>query len=244
MNNRIFNLLVESDEISWKSMIFDLVKKEKLNPWNVDVSSLSERFIETLKEMKILNLKVSGKVVLAASILLRLKSSRLLGEDLDDFDRLIAGAEVDEEEFYDELSQELARGEVVPKEKFNFSLLPRLPQPRKRKVSVFELVNALEKALEVKQRRILRSVKPDVKIPEKTFNIGKAIFDLELRIKNLSSINDSVKFADLLRDGSKEDIVLTFLPLLHLSNQGVISLEQKSSFEDIFIFVGGNKNVE
>ena len=117
MHDRIFNLLVEQDEISWKSMIFNLVKKEGLDPWDINVSSLAEKYIKKLKELKELNLKVSGKVVLAAAILLRLKSNKLVGDDLDEFDRLFAGSEVSEEEFYDELAQELARGEEVPKEK-------------------------------------------------------------------------------------------------------------------------------
>ena len=138
MHDKIYNLLVEQDEISWKSMIFNLIKKESLDPWNIDINTLTQKYIEKIKKLKVLNLKISGKVVLAASILLRIKSNKLVGEDLDEFDRLMIGSNVDEEEFYDELAQELDRGEEKPKEKIDFSLLPRLPQPRKRKVSVFE----------------------------------------------------------------------------------------------------------
>ena len=244
MHDRIFNLLVEQDEISWKSMIFDLVKKEGLDPWDIDVSNLAEKYIQKLKEMKELNLKVSGKVVLAASILLRLKSNKLVGDDLDEFDRLIAGSEVSEEEFYDELAQELARGEEIPKEKLNFELLPRLPQPRKRKVSVFDLVKALEKALEVKQRRILRNTPPDIKAPVKGFDIGDAINKLDQRINNLIDAREQLKFTDLLTENTKDEIVFTFLPLLHLSNDGTINLKQDVSFGDIFITKGGEEDAD
>ena len=225
-------------------MIFNLVKKEGLDPWDINVSSLAEKYIKKLKELKELNLKVSGKVVLAAAILLRLKSNKLVGDDLDEFDRLIAGSEVSEEEFYDELAQELARGEEVPKEKLDFSLLPRLPQPRKRKVSVFELVKALEKALEVKQRRVLRNTPPDVRVPVKGFDIGKAITELGQRIDSLIAARKNIKFTDLLSENSKEDIVFTFLPLLHLSNDGTINLKQNVSFGDIFITKGGEEDAD
>ena len=225
-------------------MIFNLVKKEGLDPWDINVSSLAEKYIKKLKELKELNLKVSGKVVLAAAILLRLKSNKLVGDDLDEFDRLIAGSEVSEEEFYDELAQELARGEEVPKEKLDFSLLPRLPQPRKRKVSVFELVKALEKALEVKQRRVLRNTPPDVRAPVKGFDIGKAITELGQRIDSLIAARKNIKFTDLLSENSKEDIVFTFLPLLHLSNDGTINLKQNVSFGDIFITKGGEEDAD
>ncbi len=244
MHERIYNLLVEQDEISWKSMIFDLIKKENLDPWNIDVNILTQKYIETVKKLKNLNLKISGKVVLAASILLRIKSNKLIGEDLDDFDRLIAGSNVDEEEFYDDLAQELARGEEKPEEKLDFSLLPRLPQPRKRKVSVFDLVRALEKALEVKQRRTLRRTLPDMKAPVKSFDIGDAMNKLDLRIKTLSQTKNNLKFSDLLSENTRKEIVFTFLPLLHLSNQGAVTLKQNSSFDDIFINIGGDKNVD
>jgi len=225
-------------------MIFDLVKKEGLDPWNINVSHLAEKYIKRLKELKDLNLKVSGKVVLAAAILLRIKSNKLVGDDLDEFDRLIAGSEVSEEEFYDELAQELAKGEEIPKERLNFELLPRLPQPRKRKVSVYDLVKALEKALEVKQRRILRNTKPDIKVPEKGFDINAAISELDQRIDRLISARERLRFTDLLTDNSKDEIVFTFLPLLHLSNTGVIDLKQEVSFGDIFITKGGEDDVD
>ncbi|RLE46799.1 hypothetical protein DRJ25_03650 [Candidatus Woesearchaeota archaeon] len=244
MYEKIFSLLVEKDEISWKSMILDLIRKEGLDPWDVDVSLLAQKYIERLKKMKEQNLKVSGKVVLAASILLRLKSNKLIGDDLDEFDRLIAGSEVSEEEFYDELSNELAQGEEVPKEKLDFRLLPRLPQPRKRKVSVFDLVKALEKALEVKQRRILRNTRPHVAPPEKGFDIGEAIVELSQRIDRLIAVKGQLKFVDLLVEKSRKDIVLTFLPLLHLSNDGKVNLKQEVHFGDIFITKGGVNNAD
>lgn len=237
MHDRIFHLLVEQDEISWKSMIFDLVKKEGLNPWDIDVSQLAEKYIEKLKTLKEANLKVSGKVVLAASILLRIKSTKLVGDDLNEFDRLIAG-DISEEEFYDDLARELAEGEEKPKEAINYELLPRLPQPRKRKVSIFELVNALEKALEVKQRRILRRTPPHIDAPGKTFDIGKAINDLDLRIKGLINVKNQLKFTDLLTEKTNDEIVFTFLPLLHLSNEGHYSLKQDIHFGDIIINKG------
>ena len=119
-----------------------------------------------------------------------------------------------------------------------------MPQPRKRKVSVFDLVKALEKALEVKQRRNLRNFLPDIKAPVKNFDMGSAMKKLDLRIKTLSQTKNKLKFSDLLSEKTRDEIVFTFLPLLHLSNQGTITLKQDNSFDDIFINIGGDKNVD
>jgi len=193
--------------------------------------------------LKEADLKVSGKVVLAASMLLRIKSTKLVGDDLDEFDRLIAGSDVSQEQFYDDLENELARGEVIGL-KEEFELLPRLPQARRRKVSVYDLVKALEKALEVKQRRVLQSVPPPLPLPVRTFDVTAAITSLFQRISSLFSFKKSLTFSDLLQSKSREDKVYTFIPLLHLSNHNKVELEQDVPFGEIKIKVLEGENVQ
>ena len=84
---------MKEDEITWKLMLLNLVKEEGLDPWNVDIRVLSERFIEMVKTMKDMDLRVSGKIILAAAILLRLKSEKLLTDDVGAFDQLLASSE-------------------------------------------------------------------------------------------------------------------------------------------------------
>ena len=199
-------MLVDQNEISWKSMIHDIVTTEGMDPWNVNISLLVDKFIERLNKYKNIELKVSGKVLLAAAILLSIKSKRLVGEDLNEFDRLIATNEVSEGEFYDSLEQELSAGEKIAIE-HNYELVPRTPQPRKRKVSVYDLVKALEKALEVKNRRFMRNPEVEMKIPEKKIDISLAIKNLYDKITgffqpinfvNQETTNETISDADKL----------------------------------------------
>jgi segregation and condensation protein A len=243
MQDRIFSLLVEDNEISWKSIIFDLIKSEQMNPWDVNISLLSEKYIERLRQMKESDLKVGGKVLLAAAILLRIKSNKLVGDDLDEFDRLIAGADMSQEQFYDELEQELARGEELGL-KEEYELLPRLPQARRRKVSVYDLVKALEKALEVKQRRVLQSMPPPFEPPARKFDVTAALSSLFQRILSLFGVRKKLTFKELLPGETKQDKVYTFIPLLHLSNQQKVELEQSEPFGDIHIKLPEGKNVQ
>ncbi|HLF54103.1 MAG TPA: ScpA family protein [Candidatus Nanoarchaeia archaeon] len=244
MQDRIFSLLVEDNEISWKAIIFDLISSEQMNPWDVDVSLLTQKYIARLHQLKERDLKVSGKVLLAAAILLRIKSVRLVGDDLTDFDRLIAGADLTQEQFYDDLEQELAAGEQKGLQE-EYDLLPRLPQARRRKVSVLDLVRALEKALEVKQRRVLQSVPPPLPLPARKFDVTAAISSLFQRIRSLFSAHKTLTFNQLLPSDSKQDKVYTFIPLLHLANHQKVELEQAEPFGDIKITVlEGEKNVQ
>ena len=125
MEQKLFSLLVEQNEISWKSIIYDLVRQEGMSPWDIDVSALANLYLERVKTMKT-DLKVSGKVVLAAAILLRIKSRRLVGEDVNEFDRLIASSDSGNE-FYDALEQQLVQGEDQAIAQ-NIELIPRTPQ--------------------------------------------------------------------------------------------------------------------
>lgn len=243
MQDKIFSMLVEQNEISWKTIILDLISSEEMDPWNVDISLLTDKYIERLRELKEQDLKVGGKVVLAASILLRIKSTKLVSDDLDDFDRLIAGTDMNQEAFYDSLEQELAQGERDAL-KEEYELLPRMPQARRRKVSVFDLVKALDKALEVKQRRVLQSVPPPLPLPTRKFDLGASVTSLLQRLQSLFSFKKKMSFSDLLPSQSKHDKVYTFIPLLHLSNQQKVELEQKEPFGEIDIRLVEEKNVQ
>jgi segregation and condensation protein A len=237
MQEKLYKLIVENDDISWKAILMDLVNGGEMNPWDIDIGVLTQRYIEKVKQLKETNLKVSGKVLLAAAILLKIKSRRLVGEDLNAFDQLLAASELTEQQFYDELEQELAQGEAAGMHDKTLELIPRLPQPRKRKVSVYDLVRALEKALEVKKRRLFNSLHDvDIVVPEKTFDITSSMHSLYGKLVGLFAKGvKRLTFSSLVPTKIKEDKVYTFIPLLHLANERKVELNQQEHFGEIEI---------
>lgn len=239
MQDQIYNILVEQNDITWKAILYDLIKTEKMDPWDVDLGQLTHRYIAKVKELKEYDLKVSGKVILAAAMLLKIKSKRLIGEDLNEFDRLLASAEMTEDQFYEELEGELQKARVVPPEEM-LKLIPRTPQPRRRKVSVYDLVRALEKALEVKHRRLIKMGSPEARIivPAKKIDITLAIKQVYKSIREWFVVNKKSKmqFSELLpKDADKNAKIFTFVPLLHLGNDRKVDLYQENNFDDFTI---------
>jgi segregation and condensation protein A len=236
---KLFDIIFKENEITWQAMIYELVKKDQMNPWDIDITHLAERFFEMLKSLKKMDMKISGKVILAAAILLRLKSHRLIEEDLNQLNRLIAMSEDTENEFFESLEQGFENeGMVFDKEKYK--LIPKTPQPRKRKVSVYDLVEALQKALEVKRRRVLRQESSEVRVnvPEKRRDISLVIHDVFGQIKDYFEKNreQRLTFSYLVPQGEKKaDKVYTFIPLLYLDNQRKIDLLQDSHLGEIEI---------
>ncbi len=234
----IFDLLLKKDDITWQTIIYELVRSEEMNPWDIDVSLLTKRYIEMLKKLKSLNFIVSGRIVLAAAVLLKMKSKRLVGQDIDELDKLFYQTEESDELFYEDTETYVGHSE----EKIPL-LIPRTPQPRKRKVSIHDLVSALQKALEVKERKIMRSIpKARIGVPEKSKDISLVIKEVYLKIKILFSKSDKrLTFTNLIPSDSKEGKIRTFVPLLHLSNQRKIDLLQFEHFGEIDILLNKNE---
>lgn len=241
MQDKINDIIFNTDDITWKTMLFEVMKKDNMNPWDIDVKVIADKFIILLKEFKKMDFKVSGKVILASAILLKMKSERFLKDDFSRFDQLIEETKALDDYDGDEYNYARPGDNMAEKP----TLVPRTPQPRKRKVSIFDLVNALEQALEVKERRTNRLSMldvPDVVRPTKKFDITKGIAELYDKINTIfGKKNSRINFIELLPTESKEDKIYTFIPLLHLSNQRRVDLYQEQHFGNIEIEVIANK---
>lgn len=234
--DRIFSILFEGDDITWKDLIYGLVQTEGMDPWDIDVSRIADMFLTMLKKLKELDFKISGKVVLASSFLLKLKSDRLLYEDMVLFDNLLNGPEDGMDEIEDMADDDYDQYAAYR----NAEIVPRTPQPRQRKVSVYDLVEALEKVLdkEMTRKRFGKEVEKGVDLPTNLFNLGDQMIIIQDKIKIFFEKNkDKLVFSDLSGE-SRLDKVYTFIPLLHLENNQVIRLSQKAHFEEIDIKLG------
>jgi len=232
-NDQIYDILFNGDEVTWQSIIYDLIKSNEIDAWDIDLTVLTKKFLEALQKIKGTDFRISGKVVLAAAMLLKIKSKRFIEHDIQQFDELFKEPEVESlEDFMEgDLDSELAN---LDKEKPK--LIPRTPQPRERKVTIFDLVSALEKALEVKKRKVGNFVLPErIQAPEKVRDITAIMRDVLISIQEYTNKNqvDTMVFDDLLKSDKKKDKIYTFIPLLHLTNAGKVDLNQDGHFSQI-----------
>lgn len=234
MQEKLLGMLMQKDEITWQSIILDLVKSGEMDPWDVDVSILTFKYLEAIKAMKEANLFVSAKVLLASAMLLKIKSEKLLSEGLVSLDNyLFPPEELEDLDFVGDGKKRIKLN-VEPK------LTIKTPQARKRKVTLNDLIGALEKALEVQERRVIRRAKKeevpdDLIVPEKSADITTLIGNLHQRIRKWFVKKPKLVFSDLVPGYGKKDKLYTFIPLLHLSNQQEVDLDQPEHFGEINI---------
>lgn len=236
VHDHIFDILFEQDEVTWQSLLMELVKSEHMDPWDIDISILSQKYVDLIKELQRTDLRISGKVLLAAAILLRVKANHLLVEDIAHFDNMLN--DNDEDALYEENE---TQGFVYDKEKYKqLRLIPRTPQPRKRKVSIYDLIDALKLALDVQEKRRLRIPKVvDLKLPEKKFDLTALMTQVYVRLlkRFRKDENKKIYFTDLVPNGNKTAKIHTFVPLLHLTNQRKLDLEQEQHLGPIEVQV-------
>jgi len=230
MQDQLLDMLLQEDELTWQTIIYDLIKSEQMNPWDIDISTLTKKYIQVIKQLKEANFFISGKVLLAAALLLKIKSHRLITEDIANLDSYLFSKEEEFEEIED---HSYIQDEEIPR------LAIKTPQPRKKRVSVNDLINALQKALKVSNRKEIkkqleRNFKPP-EVPEKKIDITELIKDIYEKIMNFFKKKESVTFSKLVVSGKREDKILTLIPLLHLDNQEKINLYQEQHFGEIEI---------
>ncbi len=214
--DRIIQLI---PEITWEGLIREIVRKEGMNPWDIDLILLTNKFMKEVKER---DLVTSGKFILVASMLLRMKAE-YMKEEYEYYLSELAGA-IDLREVFE-----------LPELK----LVPKLTPPRKRKVTLDELIFALRRAMRVSERREERRKEREkiraIRRMFKSIDLEAKIRELYDRIKEFFGRKKKIHFFEIAPSKEREDIIWTFLPLLHLASQGRIELEQERPFGDIYV---------
>lgn len=238
----VMDLLLEQDDVTWRTILLDLVKTEQMDPWDVNLTLLTKKYLQVIREMQEHDLKISGKILLAAALLLRIKSTHFIDKDLAEFDQLLYQQQDDSEENWDGLSEEQKEQRIKEK----YKLIPRSPQPRSRKVSIHDLITALQKAMETKKRILAQQRPVKYVIQKKGMDIVEVIYDLYHKIMYYSNKEESqdkkITFTQLLPPlAGKQEKAFTFIPLLHLENLQKVETQQAKPFEEIYITL--NKKV-
>src|SRR3989338_9329473 len=241
MQEKLVELLLNQDELGWKKIIYDLVESEQMDPWDINISLLAQKFIQVIKQAQEHDLKIPGKIVLAAAILLKIKATHLVENDISNLDRLLNQTEeIPEDELFGEVEERLRNPNLAHPQ-----LIPRNPQPRNRKVSVHDLVEALQHAMATK-KRILAQQRPTPYPyrPHRKIDILDVIKDVYHKITYYYNKDKETKvtYTRLLPPkAGKQEKVYIFMPLLHLENEQKIEMEQQKHFDEIVISLANRK---
>jgi len=215
---------------NWEEVLYQIVSLENIDPWDVDLVKLTEGFLRFIRSAEQLDFRIPAKIVFVAAILLRLKS-----DYLSIFDEKSA------------VEEALEKEKILPELGIDPNLIKlgvpikRMP---KRQVTLDELIVALKRALDVREKKVERvqrirsRLRDELKTEEDIIRrIEKVMDEIEERMKAAGKVGPDGKlnFRDIVENWNREQIVGHFIPILHLEKSQKISTEQAELFKEIFI---------
>ncbi len=202
-------------------ILVSLAKNGEIDPWDIDVVDVTDKFLAHVAQLEKLDLRISSRTLLFASILLRMKSDALEAPEPDEED------EIEPEE--DDLQA------CFP------ALKPKVRRHARRHVTLSELIEELKKATKRKERsdarRMMRQYDEafDASAVAHSEDIEKQVTRVHDELKRRFEKHDRILFSELIPGPTAEAIIQTYIPLLFMANRRQIQLEQHELFGEISI---------
>ena len=228
-------------------LLLHLIEKNKVDIYDIPISLITEQYLDYIKAMKDEDMDVTSEFLVMAATLLDIKCRMLLpkevneeGEEEDPRAELVE--KLIEYKLYKFMSFELKDRQIDAVR--NVYKDPSIPSEIKDYVPPInyeELVgdmdlSKLNNIFKAVMRRREDKIDP---IRSKFGNIEKENVDLEAKqvyVRLYVATNKKFSFRDLLeRQGSKSEIVVTFLIILEMIKIGDIEVSQEDIGDDIMI---------
>ena len=230
-------------------ILVDLAKQGEINPWDVDLEKVTSKYLQFVSSNQGDNLKEAGRAIFYASVLLRMKSDFLL-EESNDALRIGMHKELDDDAL---LEEELNSTEV---KQITFNDLEAAIRrkyiskaKRYRKLTLKDLISALQEAKEEEETRIYRKQQRLLDLEE--YSIVAP--DVEGDIMNLTHAENLEDAIDILRarlpeylvDGANLEFTEVvkmlgnwsnaFLATIFLAHEKEIELEQHEYYGELWL---------
>jgi segregation and condensation protein A len=221
-------------------LLVTLAKNGEIDPWDIDIVQVTDRYLHALDRMEIRSLEHSGKGLFYACVLLHMKaqilaSAYLPPEVVPEFsdDGLDFGMDGDPEADMD-WARVVSTGDGV-------LLVPR-GRPRSRPITLDDLIRALKKCDLAERSRRDAGLPPTAGFFVASTNQDDVAADIEVvrrLMLKLARGDKPVEFKKLVGDGISAGGL--FLALLFMAAREEVSLTQKNFYQDLSIATRNTK---
>lgn len=222
-------------------LLITLIKKNKLEIEDIEISKLTEQYLEIMKDISSVDLEVASEFIEYAAYLIELKSKKLLPKieenNDDEFDdEYMFKLRLREYQMFMEVNEKLKK--LESNDKFY-----KQPEKEANKFRIIIKDMELDKLLDAFVG-IMHKVNKVQKSKESK-EIAKEVFTVEQKISSIKDTlisRDRLKFSELfLETSSKDEIITTFMALLELIKMQIIRVSQDNLFSDIQIEKTGDE---
>ena len=244
------NSAVHEAEVDGIEILVSLPKQGKIDPWNVNIVDVTDKYLMHLFQSKAQNLRMTGRTLLFAAILLKLKSNVLEGIDVMDFEPQ------HEEDFNysDDMELEYSQDEYIPTN--NVISIDEVLQRRTsvrlnhnrvvtlrdliRQLEFYELLdkkqslkNSLERAARRRGNSLSRMTTEDIFKMQHDEYIAEGVARLKDNLEEILNRQDKIELNELTLLGM--DRISAYISLLFLTVDTDYDLEQDEFYSDLYV---------
>ena len=243
-------------------ILVDMAKAGKIDPWNIDIVDVTDKYLAHMVQLKSQNLRVTGRTFLFAAVLLKLKSNILEGVDITQFD----SQEQDDLQYDDDgFIVDYGEDDYVPTN--NVISIDEVLQRRtsvrlnhNRVVTLKDLIRQLQFYEKLEQKQSLKSAHERAKrrvqsyaklTPDDIVNLAheeyieSCVQTLKENLTQIFEKNDKIELNELTLLGM--DKISAYIALLFLTAETDYELQQDEFYSDLYVVKGGeheNRTVE
>ena len=220
-------------------LLLHLIKKSKMEIFDIEISEITKEYLNSIKEMTDMNLDIASEYLVMAAELIEMKSRKLLPNKKDE-----------EEKEEDENPEEELKRRLIEYKKYKESTevfrnleenranyYTKAPESLKQysseklendgSVGIFDLLDAFQKLLERQEYN-----KPkNTKITRKELSVKERV----AKIRDILKVHKKINFIELFDNFSKPYVVVTFLSVLEMAKNREINIKQDNNFSDIYL---------
>ena len=229
-------------------LLLHLIREHKLDIFDIPISLITEKYLESLDRMQEINLDIAGEFLVMAATLAHIKSRLLLPRQ----DLPPGALEVEAEEErdprtelvrrlleyqkYKEAAETLARQDILDRDvfprrvKFEDVVIPT-DESGLVEISIYRLIEALD--------RILKSRTPEAQheVVRERVSLSAAMSRIAEILKEKGSVDFFLLFEERR---TRQEVVITFLALLEMCKLRLVRIRQDEGDKAIFITAQGD----
>lgn len=232
-------------------ILVDMAKAGKIDPWNIDIVDVTDKYLAHICEMKSQNLRLTGRTFLFAAVLLKLKSNVLEGLDVMQFETYDPADDLQYDD--DGFIVDYGEDDYVPTN--NVISIDEVLQRRtsvrlnhNRVVTLKDLIRQLEFYEKLEQKQSLKSAHERAKRRVQSYSrlsaddivnlaheeyIETCVLKLKENLAQIFTKNEKIELNELTLLGM--DKISAYIALLFLTAETDYDLKQDEFYSDLYV---------
>lgn len=246
VNQNIGKVVPGEKAVDGIEILVEMAQSGKIDPWNIDIADVTDKYLQAILEVRSNNLKLTGRTLFFAALLLRIKSDVLEGINFLDTEEEEPEL-TDETENLDDLSETIDYSNVISIDEV-LQRRTSVKLNKSRIVTLQDLIKQLEFYEKIDRQLAQKNKQKHVPSRARSYEhftaediinlaheeyIENSVSKIQATLEKLFESERKVELSELTSTGM--DKVSAYIALLFLSARSRISLVQDEFYSELYV---------